>query len=821
MTATRGIDLNINITGNGLQALEELEASLASNAVAADNADASVDALTNSVEANTDALVKQLSTRQELEDALKGAVSVEDALAKASKVLTKRIAENGEAFLEAGEKVFDAQRKLAEYGADARQQTVALNKINRAVKEFGVAGTEAAIVMEELATELQDPAKALKVYDAALASVAKSHRRTEDAVSDFTDALKGDTTILRQYGKAGSRVADAIDEIADPAERSRLIFQNLGQVQARASGPIGKLSNGFANLSSQLALIGPEITLVVGALAAAAAPIAIAAGAFVALGVAVKDFAIDSFKTFTQESKEVKVAIEVVDEAAKGLKVEFAELALGGEGASKRLAFAFQTVADKIDEITVRLRSASPQLKGFFDSILRGSFSAARGLVTLAKIVIRGVIVPLEKEFTRVSLIVNDIERQVVKVQLATAKLRGVGGQDLEELAALYKSLNLENERLATTLVALERGRTDIGLGGAVAQAEKEVNGLLESLEAILNGETTVGPLRDSKKEEERRKKALAKLLDDEEKAAEMRLRLIDKELSKEEERRFRARQKDLQGRYALIDKALKREKDGIRAIEEAIKAREERLASQPLSVRLKVEPEAEGIGGDLFGGRVGAAGTDQGDSTAGGLFGSDPAKALREIDEEADAVDKALKKAGLTAEAVGATIATSMAGAAAAFGRAAVEGENLAVALGSSLIGALGGALVTMGTQLSAAGAGLILSGFPGAGGRMAAGGLAVAAAGGVLQAFAGQIGGGSSSRAGGGGGGGGSVRASTPTRAGAASGGGSAGAGPTLAAGSEGPEEMTIVAQFGDDATGRVVGRATRRNRRQRATL
>lgn len=815
--ATRQIDLEIDFQGNAIEAVNDLNSALAKLAENSDDAGEVIDrttSFTRRFEANVDTATTSVQ-----------------AANKAIDSLTREISETGLAYQESAQKILDAQRKLSEFGASAETQQIALGKISAAINDLGVDATKAAIVMEELAIEFGDGAQAVQLYDRAVRFAEGSIKRTEDAIADFADAAKGGTSGLAQYGRATRGVADAIDNISDPALRARKSIEALERAQRKAAKGAGIQTKAMDQVALAQLKIAESGPIVAGALSG----VGIAAAA---AGAAMAAFAVDSIGKYIAATPQVKDATDDIATSFGELQVAVGGALLGDidESTSR-----FQVFEDTIDAATETVKNFTPEIRAVVEGGLWILNKALQGLTFTgaAALSITTGLIDLFKKYAEIA-----IENRIVRPLQLLAEALELIGVETDSIREAQEAVQGFADALGNTFLTEQvwdmrdsfLGFTEavVASDDAVVKYDDSVKDLSTSLRALseIDLETALDPLETlnafigqtggqpratgSTGIKPKAKRRAGKS------AAQRQAEKDAKEIQDRVDRLDNAIEQTLIDREIEIEIAVDEMKvrAEIRRLEQAmasaLAARSDRLRSQGLSSQVEVEPEAVGLGGDLFGAGQGGE-ADRGEGAAGALFGDDPAKLFEDLNEQADIFAQIMEEAGLTAAEVGKQIGAAMNDIAVGFGAAIVSGENLATTIGKTLASTIGNLLITLGSGMVAAGLGFAKApGLQGVSAGWVAGGLAVSAAGGVLTAFAGAMGGGaggSSSR--------GTASTSTSSsRASAANGGGILGDVGGLRRGTDGPGELTIVAQFGDDATGRVVGQAQRRNRRQRAT-
>ncbi len=330
------------------------------------------------------------------------------AVRKKVEQLTGSLKDNSFAYEETTQKYVDAQRKLAEYGATAEQQSYILNRAADAAGRYGLSVEKAAIVVEELATDLQDSNQVLMHQDAALRFVANSHLRAEDALGQYVDMTKGGTQALREYGERASRVAAEIDKIEDPTIRAKEAFKALEREQRRAAKGGDLYSKAMDKLAigqSKIAAAGPPVQMVIQA----------AIAGYAALGAATVGFALSSIPVYLKSSGDTMIATDNLSKSFQQLQESMGQAMLGPP----------EEAAEKVDRLTAALNRLDRKVKENDEEI--GDF-------------VDGTLILLEHAFTTLSFttsvaltplaLLHDLFKGIAAVGVT---LTGVIAEDLSE----------------------------------------------------------------------------------------------------------------------------------------------------------------------------------------------------------------------------------------------------------------------------------------------------------------------------------------------------------------------------------------------------
>lgn len=175
--------------------------------------------------------------------------------------LSNKLAIADQALEEQTQKLIDARNYLDEYGATQEEQQRILSKLIDGSERYNLTLGKQALVLEELAIELQDTAQVERVLGEALAYVERVGGRAEDAIATFTEALKGDTAALSKIGPVAAAAADGLDRVRDRSLRAAEVTRIFRQEVNRTPDVLDKLNDrlaiGQARLSLFLARVGP------------------------------------------------------------------------------------------------------------------------------------------------------------------------------------------------------------------------------------------------------------------------------------------------------------------------------------------------------------------------------------------------------------------------------------------------------------------------------------------------------------------------------------------------------------------------------------
>lgn len=304
------------------------------------------------------------------EEALSTATDTADAATKTIALLTADIMGGVRAFEESSQKIVDAHKKLAEYGATAEQQTQALLLINRAITEHGISAAKAGFAMEELAIEFTDAATAMAHYDKAVKFATNSTQKFEVAMGDYVDATRGGTAGIRRFGAANTALADAIDKIRDPALRAKVATEELEKAQKRAAAGADTLTKAMdkvAMLQVELAKSGPLV----------ANGVMLLAGAWAAAGAAAVAFATKSAKVALESNWETIQATSELEAAYKKVELALGNALIGPpeqaaaqiDGLTRAMLELEKSINDNSEEISDFVERAIDKFELLFDTL--------------------------------------------------------------------------------------------------------------------------------------------------------------------------------------------------------------------------------------------------------------------------------------------------------------------------------------------------------------------------------------------------------------------------------------------------------------------
>jgi hypothetical protein len=227
--------------------------------------------------------------------------------------LNSKLTNSSEALEEQTQKIIDARNKLDEFGASQDDQNRIIGQLIANSGRYNLTVGKQALVLEELAIELQDAALAEKHLADALEYTAKMGGRAEDAIATYTEAVKGDTAALAKLGPAAAAAADNLDQIRDKQLRAAETMRIFTQETNRAPGVVDKLNDSY-NLGAarvqmfwaRLGVLGPALLSVAGGALAVAA----------AVGKIVFDRVNHGLEVYIEKNKEAKLLQDFTAQAA-------------------------------------------------------------------------------------------------------------------------------------------------------------------------------------------------------------------------------------------------------------------------------------------------------------------------------------------------------------------------------------------------------------------------------------------------------------------------------------------------------------------------
>lgn len=228
------------------------------------------------------------------------------------KELSVRLGDSNQALEEQTQKLIDARNYLDEYGATQEDQQRILSRLIDDSDRYNLTLGKQALVLEELAIELQDTAKVEENLADALEFVERTGGRAEDAVATFTEAIKGDTAALEKLGPVAAAAADALDKIRDRTTKATEVQKTFRAELARSPDNLDKLNDKIAIGESRLALwtarLGP------------------AGAALGGLGAALLGGVLVGLDKFVEKNKDAKEAMSSVEDESEKLIYTFGEL---------------------------------------------------------------------------------------------------------------------------------------------------------------------------------------------------------------------------------------------------------------------------------------------------------------------------------------------------------------------------------------------------------------------------------------------------------------------------------------------------------------
>lgn len=227
--------------------------------------------------------------------------------------LNQKLTVSSDALEEQTQKLIDARNKLDEFGATEEQQNRILGQLIANSGRYNLTVGKQALVLEELAIELQDAALAEKHLADALAYTAKVGGRAEDAIVTYTEAVKGDTAALAKLGPVASAATANLDQIRDRQLRAAETMRIFTQETNRAPDSLDKLNDaynlGAARLQmfwARLGVLGPVLLSVAGGALAVAA----------AVGKIVFDRVNHGLDAYIEKNKQAKLLQDFTSKAA-------------------------------------------------------------------------------------------------------------------------------------------------------------------------------------------------------------------------------------------------------------------------------------------------------------------------------------------------------------------------------------------------------------------------------------------------------------------------------------------------------------------------
>jgi hypothetical protein len=229
--------------------------------------------------------------------------------------LNRRIRDSDAVYEEATQKLEDARKKLDEYGATAEQQAAAIGLIFKSAERTNIPLAKQALIMEELAIELQDADAATRLYDQALSLVEKRGGRVEDRVAELTEAYKGQTSALGNLGPVAKSAVSGLDELRSQQLKAVEVKKRFDRESTRQLTTLDKLNDrltlGKVRFAEFTATLGP-----------AGQVAGVVAGAFVALGAGALKVATDATTAYIESNILVKESLSGTTFEVKRLQIE-------------------------------------------------------------------------------------------------------------------------------------------------------------------------------------------------------------------------------------------------------------------------------------------------------------------------------------------------------------------------------------------------------------------------------------------------------------------------------------------------------------------
>lgn len=272
--------------------------------------------------------------------------------------LNRKLTRTSDALEEQTQKILDARNKLDEYGATQEEQNRIIGTLLANQGKYNLTIGKQALVLEELAIELQDATLAEKHLGAALEYTAKVGGRAEDAIATYTEALKGDTAALAKIGPVARAATANLDQIRDRQARAAETMRIFTQETTRAPDALDKLNDSY-NIGAarvqmfwaRLGILGPVLLSVAGGV------VALAAG----LGKIAWDTATEGLQRYIERNKEAAKLQKLNKEAVEGYEEGLGRVIYKQTeyGEASKLATAYQ---GRLIEYSGRLLVATTNL---------------------------------------------------------------------------------------------------------------------------------------------------------------------------------------------------------------------------------------------------------------------------------------------------------------------------------------------------------------------------------------------------------------------------------------------------------------------------
>lgn len=363
--------------------------------------------------------------------------------------LNQKLTRSSDALEEQTQKILDARNKLDEFGATQEEQNRIIGTLLSNQYRYNLTIGKQALVLEELAIELQDATLAEKHLNDALEYTARVGGRAEDAIATYTEAVKGDTAALAKLGPVARAAQTNLDQVRDRQARAAETMRIFTAETNRAPDALDKLNDAY-NIGAarvqmywaRLGVLGPVLLSVAGGLTAVG----------LGLGKVVFDRVNQGLDKYIEKNKQAKAfqdfTAKAADANAQELGKSLYKLSADFDAAqASSTSFFDKYLANgaKLLQGTTTYSAAmrdvwGVQLPGFLskgaDLFGKAVAGAARFTFQLNMLedIIRRLAAPLNNSYNATQVLTQTFNGQKLAVQQLTLSLQTYGGM-LDEIA--------------------------------------------------------------------------------------------------------------------------------------------------------------------------------------------------------------------------------------------------------------------------------------------------------------------------------------------------------------------------------------------------